>query len=520
MARTPNEDETEKKMDDSKRTSRRMRSLGPVIAVLGWAGMSAQLLGCGQPGSMTDTDVGMTIETDAGEVLTDPDAPLVEGMAPVLVSAVARQTGRFGDDLRIELRAYDLDGDATSLALALISVGGDPIRIYDEDLDGVAESNRTVLPLRDPILGAGEGDGLVIMAHLVSDQPALGSLELAVLDGAGRVSNSLTVPLTEQPVLALDALCDPGFILDRCEDGLGCRAGVPSVCTAGEAPILGRAVYYGDPGAVRVLVEGTDVDDDVTEIEIAFLDDVGAAVSLDLDGDSVPESDRFTADVRGASSAGAFFYAFSSSDAFAADVASVRIVVRDRGARESAALIAEQMLAPVRSMGTACDPRGFDRCGGSVCTPGVVGATNRCVDVRAARTMDCAAATTIDAFAPGPGFVGTAEGASLWNAPAGCSSGDPTGRPEGVVRLHVDRMAERIVLSTDNALSAFDTTVYVLADCGAEPVVAWCADDTAGAERSWLSHLELTRVPPGDYLVIVDSFSPAGGRFQLDVTAE
>lgn len=504
---------TEKTMENSAGQGRRARLAERVIV-----GVMASILGaCGTRPIDPNSDVGMTIEEDAGEVLTD-DAPIAEGMAPVLVSAVARQAGRFGDDLRIELRAYDVDGDAVSLGLSLITVGGDPIRIYDEDGDGTPESNHTVLPLLTPIAGPAEGDGLVLLPNLVLEQVALGSVEVTVLDAGGRASNALTVTLTEQPVLALDALCDPTFVLNRCEDGLGCRAAVPAVCTAGEAPSITRAAYYGDPGAVRVLVEGNDVDDDVTEIEIAFFDAADAPISLDLDGDSVPESDHFTADARSASTGGAFFYSFSASDAFALDVASISVVARDRGARESPATSADQMLAPVVGVGASCDPRGFDRCGASVCTPGTPGVTNRCVDVNTARRGECSAATTIDAFAPVP-FVGGAEGASLWDAPAGCSSGDPTGRPEGVVRLHVDRPASRIVLSTDNAISTFDTTIYVLAECGAAPVVAWCADDTMG-ERSWLSRLELTSVPAGDYLVIVDSFSPSGGRFQLDVTAE
>jgi hypothetical protein len=283
------------------------------------------------------------------------------------------------------------------------------------------------------------------------------------------------------------------------------------------APMLSRVAYLGDPGAVRVLVEGSDVDADVSELDIAFFDAMGSAVSLDLDGDGIPESTHFSAGLRDIASGATFFYAFDASDVFATEVSAASVVAIDRGMHSSAPVRAARTLAPHRTAGQTCDAHGFDRCTTSVCMPTSATASH-CVATSSARSTECSAASMLDALT-GPGYVeGVAQGVSLWDAPAGCSSGDPVGRPESVVRLHLARRVSSLVLSTDNAYTTFDTTVYVMASCAAAPVLAWCADDTTSM-RSWLSRLELTDVPAGDYIVVIDSFSPAGGRYRLDVTA-
>lgn len=484
-----------------------------------WCLAAGALVACAPPAA--GNDAGTPEGDDAAvddDALAETQDDAFARAAPVLVSASAAVSGRFGDDVRVAVRASDADGDLTSLSLALFDAAGQPIVQFDGDGDGLLDSNQTVVTLSAPIVGPDEGDGLVVLVGLELAVPTLAALDVGAVDALGLASATQHVMLTAQPIVELGGICDPGFVDSRCADGLGCPAAVPSICVAGAPPALTRAAYMSDPGAVRVLVEGTDADDDVSELVLAFFDASDAPVELDLDGDGVPESTTFHARVSAVGVGGHFFYAFDASDQFAIDVAAVGVTAIDRGMHESDPMRAPRAAAPTRNVGQTCDPSGFDRCIGSVCLA-ATGGGSRCVAVATARTSECGAAPVLDAFG-GPGFVeGDAAGPSLWDAPAGCSSGDPVGRPEGSLRLHLDRAASSVVLSTDNAYTTFDTTIYVMASCGAAPVVAWCGDDTPGSMRSWLSHLELTSVPAGDYVVVVDSFSPAGGHFRLDVTA-
>lgn len=473
------------------------------------------LTGCGSPATQGD-DAGPGAEVDAGFV------EAVDGYVlptpPVLVSGEVRAVGRFGEDVRFIVRTSDVDGDAATLRTAFLDASGEPVLLYDYDADGELESNVLESPFLIPIVGPAEADGLVILRGFLADHADVARVELTVLDSTGLASSSTTVDVTPQTVAALGEPCDPTFVEIRCEDGLGCPSAVPAVCVEGQTPTLTRTAFYGDLGTAAVLVEGADADDDVASITIQFRDATGASVTLDLDGDGTAESSEFEADARGASSGGTFFYRFDVSDAFVEDVAQVAVFARDRGDHTSEMSTTSVVDAPTRRSGQSCDPLGFDRCTSSVCTPGTVGVDNTCTAYGTARTMECSAATSVDLFAS-TSVTGVASGPSLWDAPAGCSANDPTGRPEGVVHLHLGDTAPHLRLSTDNAYTTFDTTVYVISACDATPALVWCLDDTAGIERSWLSRLELTDVPAGDYYVIVDSFSAAGGRFQLDITS-
>jgi hypothetical protein len=70
-----------------------------------------------------------------------------------------------------------------------------------------------------------------------------------------------------------------------------------------------------------------------------------------------------------------------------------------------------------------------------------------------------------------------------------------------------------------SAGTTFDTALYVLPGCEDSSVDALaCNDDVPGANAA--SELVLTDVPPGDYIVVVDSFGVEGGTFQLSATVE
>jgi hypothetical protein len=114
---------------------------------------------------------------------------------------------------------------------------------------------------------------------------------------------------------------------------------------------------------------------------------------------------------------------------------------------------------------------------------------------------------------------GVAEGGSLWDAPLGCATNDPTGRPEGVVVLRMTERADRVRLSTVGSGTNFDTVLYVVPGCPNDTAdVMGCSDDVMGGGGA--SELVLENVPAGDYLVVIDSFDGNGGNFELRATVE
>jgi hypothetical protein len=468
-------------------------------------------------GIVDPPDNGVVDPPDTG-VVDPPDAG-PPATPPVLVSMTARQVGRFGDDLRIDVVGHDLNGDATSLDVTFLDAAGDALPLYDANGDGVPESGRTFAALAVPIAGTSDAPAYVAFSRLHSAHPEIASVRVMLVDSREAPSASMDAAVVDQPVLALDALCDRAALENRCAEGLGCRAGVPAVCVEGVAPGLTRVAYLTRATGADVLIEGTDADDDLSQYEISFFDAAGAPLPMDLDGDGTAESVSFAADARDTSVEGAFFYQFAASQLFADSVPRVSVVARDRGDRTSAAVIANRAAAPARSVGQTCDARGFDTCGAAVCSPGTVGAVNHCVAVSAARTDACAAAPTLDLSSGAASVSGDLREPSLWDAPASCSSGDPTARPEALVRFVLAAPASRVVLSTNNAYTNFDSTLYAFAGCAGRPIVAWCVDDRPSSEpRAWLATLELADLPAGEYFVVVDSFAPAIGRFRLDAT--
>ncbi|HSO38801.1 MAG TPA: hypothetical protein VLT33_40000, partial [Labilithrix sp.] len=162
-----------------------------------------------------------------------------------------------------------------------------------------------------------------------------------------------------------------------------------------------------------------------------------------------------------------------------------------------------------------CDARGFDACAaGLVCADDGAGAT-RCADLAAARALRCASAPSITV---GATLSGTVAGASLWDPVEGCASADRRGRPEAIVRLHLDAPLPSLMLATlpasGGAGTTFDSVLSVLDGCGAAPTTIACNDD----DPSPTSRVTLTDVAAGDYVVVIDSLTRSGGAFELSAT--
>ena len=437
--------------------------------------------------------------------------------APVLTSVEARVSGRTGRDLRLAVKGKDRNLDAMSVSVRVMDATGNAVTALDANRDGLADSSEGVLMLEGKRWVTEVLTASATIRSLFAHPTGVTQLAVVLVDSSALQSEELIVQVIEQQVRGRGEACDVTFVADRCEAGLGCR-GAPAVCDEGLAPQIARLAFYRNAaGGPTILVEGTEPEDDLSTIRFEFQNAQGQAISIDSDGDGSPDLSSFDQDALELAVDGAFFLRMQSGDGLDQQVPKLVATPSDGAGHAGTAKVVAPMAIPVRGVGQACDARGFDACGPSLsCSPGTIGATNRCATASPLRTTQCAAAPVLN---PGASVTGIAEGGSLWDAPSGCSSNDPKGRPEGIVKLHLADRAARLTLSTIGPGTNFDTTLYVMPGCPNDTQDALgCSDDFPGAGAA--SQLVLEDLPAGDYLVVVDSFDPLGGAFQLSAAVE
>ncbi len=444
----------------------------------------------------------------------------IPSVTPVLDSAQLRETGRFGYDVRIDVVGSDSDGDTVAVRLELTDDQGMTIAIGGKSPADV--SLNAALPAQ------AHSSGYAVIPKLFHDHNTLKHAKVSLVDSVGNISNTVEVDLQTQPVIAADGVCDTTYVMNRCDINYGCKGTLPATCMVGQAPTITRAGYYSDELGPRVLIEGSDPDDDANGYKIEFFDAAGQPFSYDDDNDPMtPSVSSFSQQVDVSATGGTFFFRFDPTSFFVDMVPKVRLTVTDLGGNSSTPV--DKQLndgssgAPQVNMGAQCDSRGFNRCPmNDVCALANKTATNTtCITVTAARSNACANALVLDPFKGITSVMGNIKGPSLWDSPDGCSTANPTGQPEAVVKLILSQPASKVVLSSDHPFTAFDTTLYAIAGCTGMPTAAWCADDQpAPAVNTTLAVLELDNLPARtDYFVIVDSFtSGSGTTFQLDVT--
>lgn len=452
----------------------------------------------------------------------EPDNPNDAQHAPVLVSASAQTSGRFGDDLRLEVSGNDADGDAAGLSVRLLAGNNAEAPLFDSDLDGFPDSGQTYLPFDAPVAASTDSfDAAATLLGLFDQGLEVSSVELALVDGEGRLSAVIAGPVAAQPVKQFSEACDPSFVRDRCADDLGCK-GAPATCQPGEAPAILQMAYFepADPAVdgPRLLVAGTEPDDDLRFLHLELMDEAGNPVSIDLDGDDSPDGSTFDVDASASGSSGRFFVELKLGPGTQELIKRIAAVPEDRGGRTGLRL--EATLAPivVKTAGQVCDPSGFDTCVTDAACVTAVNGTSTCQAESAARAQQCAQAEVLTLNEGHASHLGIVDGASVWDAPPGCSTNDPRGRPEAVVLLRLNQDANRVVITTDTPNTNFDTTVYVMSTCSnVGSLAVACGDDGA---QTVASTVEMQAVPAGTYAVIIDSFSPAGGAFGLEVIVE
>ena len=328
--------------------------------------------------------------------------------------------------------------------------------------------------------------------------------------------------------------------------------------TSAAVPEIDRLAFVLTPSGPRILVAGTDPAGRLESVWLDLLDEAGGPAAIDIDGDGNPESGQLEVPREELDVPGPSFF-LEVQGAAGLERFAKRVVARAQQQDGTMGAVHMADLAPlaVRSAGEPCDPRGFDACEGDlVCDDGFARAggltcddtrprkgsarkgspagndgpagngsaadsdgraceasptAGRCEDLGAARARRCAAAPLLSV---GAVVTGTTRGASLWDPPDGCASALRRGRPEAVFRLRVARATPSLTIETRIGGTNFDSVVTVLDGCGARASALACNDD----DPPPVSRVKLTDVAPGDYVVVVDSLTRAGGTFELAVT--
>jgi len=442
--------------------------------------------------------------------------------APVLETATARASGRLGHDLRIGVRGSDPDGDAVGLSIRVLARTGDEVLLFDSDFDGFPDSGQAQLPFDAPVAASPDVfDASATILGALNQGVDGQRVEVALVDGAGRLSALIVSDVADQPVRVANAACDPTFVTDRCADNLTCW-GTPPICQRGEPPTITQIAYFEPTNPLvdgpRLLIGGTEPENDLRVIHLDFMDETGNPVFIDLNGDGAPDGSTFDVDATAASTGGQFFVELALGLGAQDLIQRIAAVPEDYGANVGERIETALTMIVVRTISQACDPLGFDACAtGAVCMTSASGAST-CQAEGVERTQECAQAPLL-VLEQGRGFFsGTTEGASLWDPPGGCSSNNPRGRPESVVLLSLNQGASRVIITTDTPNTNFDTIVYVLNPCTSSGSLALACDDDDA--QTIASTVEMQGVPAGTYAIVIDSFGSAGGVFGIEVTVE
>jgi hypothetical protein len=449
------------------------------------------------------------------------DGPPPTNTTPALDTFDAHVTGRFGDDITLSASGTDAEGDVLFLSASFENDSGDPVAVFDTHWDGMPDSNEDRLLFDTSLLGHPRFDGTVTLSGFATRFTDATKVTLHLEDAAGHVSPDKTLAIGQQTEKKQGESCDTDIISSRCERGLACMGTKPT-CQPGKTPDLVNLLYMRSGDGPRLLAAGGDPADNIAALRLQFFDNSGSPVKIDLDGDQIPDADTWDLNAYGASDHGSFFLKDQLGLGFDAISPKMKVTPLDdqgnTGATKPIGISAPFAQADKHS----CDPRGFDTCGvASLCSPGVVGATNACDTMSNVRKSICTAATVLDPANSVTTAYGRSAGVSLWDPPAGCTQPGFTSRPESLVKLHLASAASHLTVTSALPETRSDTVIYLIADTApdcATPVTAKtpCNDDTAG----YSSTVTVNDVPAGDYLVVVDSVSEDGGSYGVSVSVD
>ncbi len=493
-----------------------------LVALFGLSTMMGCSPSASSPGGVDPVSDGGTPIPEAGVDGPPPDGVDAGTTVPpaknLTLRAVSfRSTGRRGDSLRIAAQGADSQKATASIFVRFVDETGAPVVTVDTNWDGIPDSAEKRFRFEEATLGKADFIGTVTIPHAYGSLSRIAKAIITLEDAVGGRSAPMTALLTKQAVRVVNDPCDVGTIQDRCTAGLSC-GGTPAVCRPGTAPSLDRVGYFGGVSP-RILVRGSDADEDVASLAIEYLDASGNPGTFDISNDpeSPDMSSGFEFDATG-SAGPAFELSSEQASGIGSKVPKIAVTATDEAGHVGTRTISSVAPLPVRGLGQTCDSEGFDACGtGNACSPGIPSATNTCQPVASLRTAKSTSAPLLDPSKNVVTAFGNVAGASLWDPPIGCVGNDTTGRPESAVKLHLAKAASKLTITTALPETTFDTAVYLLPTSASEGAVALgCNDDDTG----YASSLVLSNVAAGDYVIVVESVQMRGGRFGIKVEAK
>ena len=467
-----------------------------------------------------NTNVDVPADDGAGSS-TDP-APSTEEPpavpAPGLSSASFRNIGRRGDTLQIQVSGSDPTKQTSAAHVRFTDEAGAPVNAFDTNWDGIADSPESTFHFDTSTLGSESFDGTLTVPSIFGPDSKIKKAFVALENEARVRSPEIEAAMSFQLLKVENEPCDDRKIESRCKAGLSC-SGSPATCQPGSAPELSKVAYFGGPSP-KMVFRGEEADEDIESVTIEFLDNANAPKTVVLTGEDQDgtSASSISVDARGSALGTTFFVEAIPASSFVSQVPKIAATAIDLVGRSSSRTITARATIPVRSLGQACDPDGFDACASSaVCFPGLRSEPNECKAASTTRADKCKAAPVLD---PSKGIThtyGTVAGVSLWDAPPSCVPNDATGRPEAAIQIHLAAAAPSLTITTALPETSFDTAVYVIPSCAPSSSAALgCNDDAKG----YASELVLKDVPAGDYTIVVESVQMRGGRFGLAVSLD
>jgi hypothetical protein len=453
-----------------------------------------------------------------GDLVSDTVDPDVNKPPFEISSIDARMAGRFGQNLILTVTGTDPAADVIGGLVTFYDGSGNEVIFFDSDWNGQRDASEGAVTFDQNVRGQQSMTATITFSGLLDYNPAIKGVALRLVSGVSGACSKAQAEIKAQAQRGEGESCDDTYVEDRCNYGLGCR-GEPLTCMPSEAPQLTRMAYQKIGQELRILVEGTDPDDDVARIELTFFNSDGGSVSLDLDSDGIANESFFVIEQGIVNEAGIFFVELTPYHTLADLVDTIQAVPYD-WAEQSGEAMSATLGPPIARAGSqSCDAHGFERCvTGTVCVPGVVGEENLCTVIQSLRQDMCEVATEITVSRSGASTFGSTSGVSLWEPPGECVADMASGRPEAVVKLHLPEAVEHLLVTTEQPGSSFDTVIYLLPGCYAQTVQTISCDDNN--PDSVQSTLELDNVAAGDYIVVIDSWGPYGGLFELFVQSE
>ncbi|MGC4070681.1 MAG: hypothetical protein QM784_39620 [Polyangiaceae bacterium] len=432
-----------------------------------------------------------------------------------LKEASARIVGRIGDDLAVTVTGTSEVGLVASVGLGLRKGDASPVILFDSNYDGELDSgDGRVVP---ETLPTAKDFTTMVKLHGVAKYEDLTTVEVKLFDRDGKATEPVSVKIEKPTISVLGEACDPSFVTSRCRQGFSC-VGEPATCEEGTKPTITRGAFQRGTEGPFMRLRGVDPDEDVLFVRVDFLTDKNVPISLDLDGDEVPDATSFEVEVGIKNGSGGYVFVDEAGWGFEKLVPKVGLTAIDSRQNESTTEVYAITTRLTRQLNQTCDLDGFDICAdGTVCLPGRQAGSAFCTTYAQAQSNRCAVAPVWNVQSDPKRFTGVISGYSAWDPPDGCFGSTARGRPEAVVKVHVSSNLKRLTLSTAEPETQIDTGIVVLPSCSAAPEkMLGCNDDSQG----FTSSVTMTDVTAGDYFVIVESVQSDGGSFALRAIVE